>query len=69
MSQDEYDGLQETQCNLGNELRKDFIEGLVSHHDYTEEEANLVWEAEGDEYSSKIYDCISNEIIETINRI
>jgi len=52
------------ECNLVDELKKDFIDHQINHNDLTEQEANLAWEMHESQYLNRIFDHIAEELQE-----
>ena len=50
------------ECNLVDELKKDFITHQIEHNNLTEQEANLAWEMHAGDYLNSIFDHIAEEL-------
>ncbi len=48
---------------LIDNLEEDFLETLIEHNGFTKEEALNFWAENNEEYLSKIFQCMSDEII------
>jgi len=48
-------------------LKDDFMEALTEHYDYSEHDAERLWNENGAAYCSDIYDHMSDLIMEIVN--
>jgi len=54
--------------SLIEELKKDYIETLVEVYDYTEEEANENWSYNGEKYLIRVFDDMTDRLLDCLDK-